>query len=80
MIELAGGEDRRVWGTVKSASHFTVKNTIVKLAKVENVDSIQVKRKYETTHTGKPNVIHGEEDAILKPLETKWENVNLQTG
>ena len=74
---------RRLWGTVKSASHFSVKNTIVKLAKVENVDSIQVKRKQETTRTGKPKwwyVIHAEEDAILKPLETKWENVNIQTG
>ena len=35
---------RRLWGTVKSTSHFSVKNTIVKLAKVESVDSIQVKR------------------------------------
>ena len=40
---------RRVWGTVKSASHFTVKNTIVKLADVESVDSIHVKRKHKTT-------------------------------
>ena len=74
---------RRLWGTLKSASHFSVKYTIVKLAKVENVDCIQVKRKHETTRTGKPKwwyVIHAEEDAILKPLETKWENVNIQTG
>ena len=74
---------RRAWGTVKFASHFTVKNTIVKLANVENVENIQVKIKYETTCTGKPKwwyVVHAEEDAILKPLEAKWENVNLQTG
>ena len=74
---------RRIWGTLRSSSHFCVKNTIVKLINVENVDRIQVKRKYKTTRMGKPKwwyVIHAEEDSILKPLEAKWESVQTQTG
>ena len=65
---------RHVWGTVKSSSIFCIKNTIIRLAGIENIDSIHVKRKYKTTSTGVPKwwyIIHAEEDAILKPLEAK---------
>ena len=68
---------RRIWGTVNSSSHSSIKNTIVKLAGIENIESIHVKRKYKSTSAGKPKwwyVIHAEEDAILKPLEAKWES------
>ena len=44
---------RRVWGTLRSASHFVVKNTIAKLANIGNPGSIQVKRKSKSTYTGK---------------------------
>lgn len=37
---------RRVWGILRSASHFTVRNTIVKLPNVSNIESMEVKRKY----------------------------------
>ena len=63
---------RRIWGTVKSSSHFSVKNAIVQLADIESMEKIHVKRKYKSTSTGKPKwwyVIHAEEEAILKPLE-----------
>ena len=55
----------------------------MKLINVENVDRIQVKKKYKTTCMGKPKwwyVTHAEEDSILKPPETKWENVQTQTS
>lgn len=74
---------RRVWGTVRSSSHVCVKNTITMLAGVENVESIQVKRKYKSTSLGKAKwwyVIHAEEDTVLKPLEANWERIQLQTG
>ena len=74
---------RHVWGTLRSTPPFVVKNTIVKVAKIENPDSIQVKRKYKTTPLGKEIwwfLIHAEEDTILKDLVLKWENVKLQTG
>ena len=74
---------RRIWGTVKSSSHLSVKNAIVQLAGIENIESIHVKRKYKSASAGKPRwwyIIHAEEEAILKPLEEKWENIKLQTG
>ena len=74
---------RRVWGTLRSASHFVVKNTIAKLANIGNPESIQVKRKSKSTYTGKMKwwfLIHADEDSVLKPLERKWDSVKLQTG
>ena len=70
-------------GTVKSSSRFSVKNAIVQLADIDNIEKIHVKRKYKSTITGKPKwwyVIHAEEEAILKPLEEIWVNIKLQTG
>ena len=72
-----------IWGTVKLSSHFSVKNAIVQLADIENIEKIHVKRKYKSTSTRKPKwwyVIHAEEEAILKPLEEIWVNIKLQTG
>ena len=74
---------RRVWGTVKSSSVLCIKNTIIRLAGIKNIDSIHVKRKYKTTSMGTPRwwyIIHAEEDAILKLLEAQWECIKLQTG
>ena len=50
----------------------------MKLVNVENVDRIQVKRKFKTTRIGKAKwwyVIHAEEDSFLKPR--KWEKVQV---
>ena len=74
---------RRIWGTMKSSSYISIKNTIVKLARIENIDSIRVKRKYKSATNGKCRwwyIIHAEEDTILKPLEATWEYIMLQTG
>ena len=76
---------RRVWGTVKTASHSTVRATIVKLAKVTCVnlaDDLHVKRKCNSTSSGKMKwwfVLHDKEDT-LKALKRNWENISLQTG
>ena len=44
---------RRIWGTLKSASAHTVKNTIVKLSERSDANSLQVKPKYKTLQNGK---------------------------
>lgn len=74
---------RRIWGTLKSASTHTIRNAVTKFAKVNNIGSIQVKRKYKISQAGKIKwwfVIHAEEETVLKPLERNWENVSVQTG
>ena len=79
--ELVGGA-RRVWGTLRSATQSSVKNTILNLAKIEDTSSIQVKRKFKSPQNGKPRwwfVLHGD-DNILKLLESEWQSVSLQTG
>ena len=45
---------RRVWGTLRNASHFSVKNTIVKISSVSNIENMEVKRKYTFTNSRKP--------------------------
>ena len=75
---------RRVWGTLKSASHYTVKATIVKLASTtcRGLDALSVKCKSMTTSSGKLKwwfVLHGDE-GILSELAQSWETVSLQTS
>ena len=75
---------RRVWGTLRSASNITIRNTISHLTKLSwanKADSLQVKRKV-ATHTTKARwwfVLHGDE-GNMKALENAWELVKLQTG
>lgn len=75
---------RRVWGTLRSASNITIRNTISHLTKLSwasKADSLQVKRKV-ATHTTKARwwfVLHGDE-GNMKALENAWEMVKLQTG
>ena len=73
---------RRIWGTLKSASAHTVQNTIVKLSKRSDANSLQVKHKYKILQNGKCLwwfVIHGKEEA-KQALEAEWESLNLHTG
>ena len=75
---------RRVWGTLKSASHYTVKATIIKLTSTtcRGIDALSVKRKSMTTSSGKLKwwfVLHGDE-GILSELAQSWETVSLQTS
>ena len=81
--EVVSGS-RRVWGTLKSASHYTVKATIVKLASTtcRGIDALSVKHKSMTTSSGKLKwwfVLHGDE-GILSELAQSWETVSLQTS
>ena len=72
---------RRVWGTLRSATHNTVRNTIVHLTKCES-NAVQVKRKSKTSRSGKLKwwfVLHGEECTLVS-IESDWEKVSLQTG
>ena len=75
---------RRVWGTLSSASHFTIRNTISQLTKlswVSEPSSLRVRRKC-VDHTRKTKwwfVLHGKEDN-MRALENAWEKVKLQTG
>ena len=75
---------RRVWGTLRSASQSTVRNTISHLTKLNWVSEtacLRIKRKF-ATHTRKARwwfVLHGEEDN-MKLLENAWGMVRLQTG
>lgn len=74
---------RRVWGTLKSATCSTVKNTIAKLSRVKNVNQVRVKRKYKSSQSGKDVwwfVLQADETSILQSLEAGWETVSLQTG
>jgi len=77
-------KSRRVWGTLRSASNITIRNTISHLTKLSwasKADSLQVKRKV-ATHTTKARwwfVLHGDE-GNMKALENAWEMVKLQTG
>ena len=50
-----GSGARRVWGTLKSASHYTVKDAIVKLASTtcRGTDALSVKHKSMTTNSEK---------------------------
>ena len=71
-----------LWGTLRSATQSSVKNTILQLAKIEDTSSIQVKRKFKSPQNGKPRwwfVLHGGEK-FLKLLESEWQSVSLQTG
>ena len=75
---------RRVWGTLRSASNITIRNTISHLTKLSwanKADSLQVKHK-AAKHTTKARwwfVLHGDE-GNMKALENAWEMVKLQTG
>lgn len=57
---------KRVWGTVKIASHSSTRNTIVKLAKVTCVnlaDDLHMKCKCSSGKMKRWFVLHGKEDA-----------------
>ena len=72
---------RRIWGTLRSDTHNTIKNTIVYLTKIE-AKALHVKRKFRTSRTGQHRwwfVLHGEEN-IMKVIENAWEKVSLQTS
>ena len=69
---------RRVWGTLKSATHSVVKRSIAKLAKIST--PLKVNRKFSSS--GKPKwwfILHADESTLLA-LEKDWEKVSLQTG
>ena len=75
---------RRVWGTLKSASHYTVKATIVKLASTtcRGTDASSVQCKCMTTNSGKLKwwfVLHGNE-GMLSELTQSWKTVSLWTS
>ena len=76
--EVSGA--RRVWGTLRSATCTSVKNTISHLTSVNN---FQVKRKVShSARSGKDKwwfILKGDEEA-MKSLENAWEPVKLQTG
>ena len=68
---------RRIWGTLRSATH----NTIVHLTKIE-ARALHVKRKFRTSRPGQHRwwfVLHGEEN-IMKVIENAWEKGSLQTS
>ena len=71
---------RRVWGTMRSATCTTVKNT---LSRLTSVNSLQVKRKFnQSTRSGKDKwwfIVRGSEE-VMQSLENAWEPVKLQTG
>ena len=71
---------RRVWGTLRSATCTTVKNSISHLT---NVNDFQVKRKFShSTRSGKDKwwfIIKGGEE-VMQSLKNTWEPVKLQTG
>ena len=71
---------RRIWGTLRSATCTSVKNTISHLTSVSN---FQVKRKVShSARSGKDKwwfILKGDEEA-LKSLGNVWETVKLQTG
>jgi len=75
---------RKVWGTLSSASHFAVRNTISQLTKlpwVSGSSSLCIRRKY-AHHARKSKwwfVLHSGE-TNMKALESVWEMVKLQTG
>jgi hypothetical protein len=73
---------RRVWGTLRSATCSSVKNSIIHLSKSNDSD-IHVKRKFNhSTRSGKSEwwfILRGSEE-ILQTLENNWEAVKLQTG
>ena len=72
---------RRVWGTLRSATSTSVKNSIVHLTK-SNASDIHVKRKFQSTRSGKGKwwfILRGNEDC-LQALENDWEAVKFQTG
>ena len=75
---------RRVWGTVKSCSSNTIKNTVLHLISTESVPqlgNVVVKRKYKRLPGNKIRwwfLMYMEEDSLLK-LESEWEKVSLQT-
>ena len=74
---------RRVWGTLRSASCTTIKNTIYFVTKVDPVKDMHIKRKVQTSdRTGKDRwwfLLHGAE-TDLKSLEEAWESLKVQTG
>ena len=79
--EMVNGA-RRIWGTLKSASAYAVKNTLVKLSTCSDANKLQVKRKYKTLQNGKCMwwfVIHHKEE-VMQALEAEWESLKLQTG
>ena len=71
---------RRIWGTLRSATCTSVKNTISHLT---SVSSFQVKRKVShSARSGKDKwwfILKGDEEA-LKSLGNVWKTVKLQTG
>ena len=71
---------RRVWGTLRSATCTSVKNSISHLT---SVNDFQVKRKFShSTRSGKDKwwfIIKGDEE-VMQSLENKWEPVKLQAG
>ena len=72
---------RRVWGTLRSATQTSVKNTITHLCKID-VNELHVKRKFKSPQNGKARwwfVLHGSEE-YLKSLESSWDCVRMQTG
>ena len=78
---------RRVWDALPFITCSTVRNTIYRLTKLNNMNEIQVKRKFtsrQSTKSGKDKwwfvVLHGDEGSSLQSPETVWETVKLQKG
>ena len=73
---------RRVWGTLRSATIYVVKNTICTVSSLSSVKEMHVKRKTQPGRSGKDRwwfLLHGKEND-LKSLEDMWERIKLQTG
>ena len=72
---------RRIWGTLKNSTASIVKSVISRLCKVDG--EIRVRRKDKEGTLSKRSmwwyVVHGDEP-LLTQLESKWDQVNLQTS
>ena len=72
---------RRIWGTLKSTTAFTVSSTLKKLSTLGN--KLALRRKYKTNEGSVRTqwwfVVKGSE-TDLEELEKEWDRVQLQTG
>jgi len=72
---------RRIWGTLSECTVNSVKNVISRICKLENGLHVRRKTKFSpvTNKTKWWFVVHADE-GLLSELNTKWDQVKLQTS
>ena len=78
-IQVIGA--RRIWGTLSECTVNSVKNVISRICKLENGLHVRRKTKFSpvTNKTKWWFVVHADE-GLLSELNTKWDQVKLQTS